>query len=435
MLCCSNPRTLPARNDCRSAAHRDSIAPSPVCGVFHLPFRGMSTSSAARPRLHFPFSLSHIAAGFVAVLVGYTSSVAIIFQAATAAGATPAELASWMWALGIGMGVSCIGLSLYYRSPVLTAWSTPGAALLVTGLDGLGMSQAIGVFLASSALITIAGVSGGFQRLMSVVPRPLAAAMLAGILVRFGTEAFTSMQSQPLMISIMLATWLLARLVLPRYTVPLALVAGVICAALLGLLKLDALDWTPASPVFMKPEFSWQAFVGVAIPLFIVSMTSQNVPGLAVLRANGYSTPASPLVGWTGFTGLVLSPLGGFSFNLAAITAAICMSRDADPDPDRRYMAAVWAGLFYLATGVFGATVVSLFIAFPVELVAAIAGIALLGTIANSLAGALADESARDAAIVTFLCTASGLSLLGIGSAFWGLVLGMLVQGLRPRRS
>lgn len=394
----------------------------------------MSTPSTARSPLRFPFALTHLAAGFVAVLVGYTSSVAIIFQAATAAGATTEQLASWMWALGIGMGTTCIGLSLYFRSPVLTAWSTPGAALLVTGLDGLSMNVAIGVFLGSSALITIAGASGGFQRLMSYVPRPLAAAMLAGILVRFGMDAFGSMQTQPLLVGVMLATWLIARVVLPRYTVPLALMAGVACAAVLGLLRLDALDWTPATPVFMAPEFSWQAFVGVAIPLFIVSMTSQNVPGLAVLRANGYNTPASPLIGWTGFAGLALGPFGGFSFNLAAITAAICMSRDADPDPDRRYMAAVWAGVFYLATGIFGATVVSLFVAFPVELVASIAGLALLGTIANSLAGALADEAERDAAIVTFLCTASGLSLLGIGSAFWGLVLGMVVSAIKPSR-
>lgn len=395
--------------------------------------RDMGTSSAGRSPLRIPLSISHVTAGFVAVLVGYTSSVAIIFQAATSAGATAAELASWMWALGIGMGASCIGLSLYFRSPVLTAWSTPGAALLVTGLDGLTMNQAVGVFLASSALITVAGASGGFQRLMSLVPRHLAAAMLAGILVRFGMDAFASMQTRPLLVAAMLIAWLVARMVLPRYTVPLALLAGVAAAALQGLLQLDALDWTPASPVWMPPEFSWPAFVGVAIPLFIVSMTSQNVPGLAVLRANGYSTPASPLIGWTGFAGLILGPFGGFSFNLAAITAAICMSRDADPDPDRRYMAAVWAGAFYLATGIFGATVVSLFAAFPGELVAAIAGLALLGTIANSLAGALDDVRGRDAAIVTFLATASGIALFGIGSAFWGLVMGLLVHNLRAR--
>lgn len=394
----------------------------------------MSTSSANRFSLRLPFSLSHISAGFVAVLVGYTSSVAIIFQAATAAGATPAELTSWMWALGIGMGMSCIGLSVYFRSPVLTAWSTPGAALLATGLQGLDMNQAIGVFLATSALITIAGASGGFQRLMNYVPRHLAAAMLAGILVRFGMDAFVSMQTQPLLVAAMLTTWLIARVLLPRYTVPLALAVSVVAAGMMGALRLESLDWTPASPVFMAPAFSLEAFVGVAIPLFIVSMTSQNVPGLAVLRANGYATPANPLIGWTGLTGLALGPFGGFSFNLAAITAAICMSRDADPDPARRYMAAVWAGVFYLCTGIFGGTVVSLFAAFPRELVAAIAGIALLGTIANSLAGALADDEGRDAAIVTFLTTASGLALFGIGSAFWGLAMGLLVHAAKIRK-
>ncbi|MFT0850044.1 benzoate/H(+) symporter BenE family transporter [Achromobacter sp. F4_2707] len=394
----------------------------------------MSAPAATTPPSRMPFAVSHVAAGFVAVLVGYTSSVAIIFQAAMAAGATPAELSSWMWALGIGMGATCIGLSLYFRTPILTAWSTPGAALLVTGLEGLNMHQAIGVFLSTSVLITLAGASGTFQRLMEWVPRHLAAAMLAGILVRFGMDTFSSMQSQPLLVAAMFATWLAARLITPRYTVPLALAAGIVCAGLMGLLRLDTLDWTPARPVLMLPEFSWSAFVGVALPLFIVSMTSQNVPGLAVLRANGYTTPASPLISWTGLAGVVLAPFGGFSFNLAAITAAICMSRDADPEPQRRYMAAVWAGVFYLFTGIFGATVVSLFAAFPIELVAAIAGLALLGTIAGSLAGALQEEKGRDAAIVTFLGTASGLALFGIGSAFWGLLLGMLVHGLSPRR-
>ena len=392
----------------------------------------MKTTSA-RATMRLPLAVSHISAGFVAVLVGYTSSVAIIFQAASAAGATPSQLASWMWALGIGMGTTCIGLSLYFRTPILTAWSTPGAALLVTGLDGLDMHHAIGVFLASSALVTLAGASGGFQRLMALVPRHLAAAMLAGILVRFGMNAFEAIALAPLLVGAMLLTWLLARLWIPRYTVPLALLAGVTIAAAQGLIHLHSLDWAPARPEFMTPHFSWAAFMGVALPLFIVTMTSQNVPGLAVLRANGYETPATPLIAWTGAAGLALGPFGGFSFNLAAITAAICMSPDADPSPARRYMAAVWAGLFYLCTGIFGATVVGLFAAFPPELVAAIAGIALLGTIAGSLATAMSEDHGRDAAIVTFLCTACGVSLLGIGSAFWGLVFGMLVHHLRPR--
>jgi benzoate membrane transport protein len=381
------------------------------------------------------FKISHISAGFIAVLVGYSSSVAIIFQAANAAGATPAELVSWMWALGIGMGASCIGLSLRYRTPVLTAWSTPGAALLVTALSGLSMNQSIGAFLFASLLITICGVTGWFQKIMQYIPRPIAAAMLAGILIRFGMDLFTAMQSQWLLVGLMFGTFLLARLWLPRYTVPLALGVGVICAGILGLLHLEVLDWTPATPVLMTPEFSISALLGVGIPLFIVTMTSQNVPGLAVLRANGYDTPASPLISWTGITGLLLGPFGGYSFNLAAITAAICMSKDADPDPTKRYMASVWAGIFYLITGVFGATVVGLFTAFPLELVAAIAGLALLGTIGNSLAGALANETGREAALVTFICTASGVSFLGIGSAFWGLVFGITVHILTTKRS
>jgi len=379
------------------------------------------------------FRISHISAGFIAVLVGYTSSVAIIFQAANAAGASAAELNSWMWALGIGMGASCIGLSLRYRNPVLTAWSTPGAALLVTSLSGLTMSQAIGVFLFSSLLITLSGITGWFQKIMQYVPRHIAAAMLAGILIRFGMDLFTAMQSQWLMVGLMFIAFLLGRIWVPRYTVPLALAVGMLCAGSLGLLHLETLAWTPASPLLMPPEFSVSALIGVGIPLFIVTMTSQNVPGLAVLRANGYQTPASPLISWTGAAGLILGPFGGFSFNLAAITAAICMSKDADPDPSRRYLASVWAGMFYLFTGVFGATVVGLFAAFPVELVAAIAGLALLGTIGNSLAGALADDHGREAALVTFICTASGMTFMGIGSAFWGLVFGICVHAAASR--
>jgi len=376
------------------------------------------------------FKVSHISAGFIAVLVGYTSSVAIVFQAAYAAGATSEQLNSWMWALGIGMAVSCIGLSLRYRSPVLTAWSTPGAALLATSLQGLSMNQAVGVFLFSSLLIVLSGITGWFQKLMQHMPRHLAGAMLAGILLRFGMDLFAAMHTQLALVLLMFVAFLAGRLWLPRYTVPLALAAGIAGAAAMGLLHLEKLVWSPALPVFTMPEFSPSALIGVGIPLFIVTMTSQNIPGLAVLRANGYQTPASPLINWTGALGVVLAPFGGFAFNLAAITAAICMSRDADADPAQRYKASVWAGLFYLLTGIFGATVVALFAAFPAELIAAIAGLALIGTIANSLHAALDDELGRESALVTFLCTASGLSISGIGSAFWGLLFGMAVHAL-----
>lgn len=370
-------------------------------------------------------SLSHLSAGFIAVLVGYTSSAAIVFQAASAAGAGSAEISSWLWALGLGMGATCIGLSLAFRTPVLTAWSTPGAALLVTALAGVPMNEAIGAFLLSSALIAACGFFGWFDRLMRHVPRTLAAAMLAGVLLRFGLELMASLQTDLAMVGGMFALYLIGRRVLPRYTVPLALAGGLVLAAMQGGIRVEALQLEFTRPLFTMPAFSLSTLIGVGLPLFIVTMASQNLPGLAVLRANGYTVPAAPLVGWTGATGVLLAPFGGFAYNLAAITAAICMSKDADPDPARRYLASVWAGVFYLVTGVLGATVAGLFAAFPQALIAAIAGLALLGTIANSLAGALADEDEREAALITFLVTASGLTLGSIGSAFWGLVIGL----------
>lgn len=377
---------------------------------------------------------SHISAGFIAVLVGYTSSAAIVFQAANAAGATPAEVASWLWALGIGMGLTCIGLSLYFRSPILTAWSTPGAALLATALVGVPMAEAIGAFIVASVLIMLTGVLGWFERLMRFVPTTLAAAMLAGVLLRFGLEVFTALPGNPALVGAMLVSFVVLRRRLPRYAVPLTFLLGIVIAAVQGGIHYDAVTLSIVEPVFTTPSFSLATVIGVSLPLFIVTMASQNLPGVAVLRANGYTTPASPLIGWTGFTGVVLAPFGGFSYNLAAITAAICMSKDADPDPARRYRAAVWAGGFYLVTGILGWTVANLLTALPAALVAAIAGLALLGTIGSSLAGALADEREREAALVTFLVTASGLTLLGVGSAFWGLVFGYAVHWVMQRR-
>ena len=378
------------------------------------------------------FSLSHLSAGFIAVLVGYTSSAAIVFSAASAAGASAAHISSWLLALGLGMGVTCIGLSWHYRSPVLTAWSTPGAALLATALIGLPMSEAIGAFLVASALVTLCGVTGWFETIMKHVPKSLAAAMLAGVLLRFGLEVFVSLRTQLGLVALMLMLYLAGRRLNSRYTIPLTFLGGLIWAAFNGLIHFEAVTLTLARPLFTAPSFSFSTAIGVGIPLFIVTMASQNVPGIAVLRANGYHTPVSPLIGWTGLTGLILAPFGGFSFNLAAITAAICMSPEADRNPERRYLAAVCAGIFYLITGLLGATVASLFTALPKELVAAIAGIALLGTISNSLSGALHDERERDAALITFLVTASGLALLGIGSAFWGLLFGLLVLKILP---
>jgi benzoate membrane transport protein len=380
------------------------------------------------------FSVSAVIAGFVTVLVGFTSSAAIVFQAAEGLGASPAQMASWMWALGLGMGATCIVLSLRYRKPVVTAWSTPGAALLITSTAGVPMAEAIGAFVACAALMTLAGFTGWFERVIDRIPLSIASGMLAGVLLRFGMDVFVAMKTQFAMTVAMFGVYLVLRRMLPRYAVVGALVAGTTVAAMRGLVHLETVGLELATPVFTLPQFTVGALIGVALPLFAVTMASQNVPGVAAMRASGYDTPVSPLVGWTGVATLVLAPFGGFALNLAAITAAICMGREAHEDPAKRYVAAVAAGVFYLVVGLFGATVGALFLALPKELVLAIAGLALFGTIGNGLAVATAREGEREPALITFLVTASGVSLFGIGSAFWGLVAGAVALAvLKPR--
>jgi benzoate membrane transport protein len=373
-------------------------------------------------------SLSAIAAGFVTVLVGFASSAVIVFQAAQALGASPAQISSWMWALGLGMGLTCFALSWRYRMPVVTAWSTPGAAMLISSAAGLPLSDAIGAFVLSALLIAAAGFSGFFERMLSRIPVSLASGMLAGVLLRFGLDVFVAVKTQPVIALGMFVVYLLARRTMPRYAVIVTLLVGIALAAGLGLLHTDGLQLQLARPIFIMPTLSVAAVFGIALPLFVVTMTSQNVPGVAVIRASGYAIPISPVVGWTGIANLLLAPFGAFALNLAAITAAICMGREAHEDPNRRYIAAMAAGFFYLLIGLFGATVAALFAAFPKELVMAIAGIALLGTIGNSLAAALREEADREPALVAFLVTASGLSLAGIGSAFWGLIAGVITM-------
>lgn len=371
-------------------------------------------------------SLSAVAAGFVTVLVGFASSAVIVFQAAQALGASEGEIASWMWALGLGMGLTCIALSLRYRMPVVTAWSTPGAAMLIASSAGVPYAEAIGAFVLSAILMTVAGFSGVFERSLSRIPVSLASGMLAGVLLRFGLDVFVSMQTQLFMALAMFVTYLCGRRLFPRYAVIATLAMGIAIAASSGLLHLETVQLEWARPVFTTPSLSVASLFGIALPLFIVTMTSQNVPGVAVIRASGYQVPISPVIGWTGVVNAALAPFGAFALNLAAITAAICMGREAHHDPDRRYVAAIFAGLFYVLIGLFGATVAALFTAFPKELVMAIAGIALLGTIGNSLAAALREENEREPALIAFLVTASGVSFAGIGAAFWGLLAGAL---------
>ena len=379
-------------------------------------------------------SLSAVVAGFIAVLVGFSSSVAIVFQAAQGLGATPAQITSWMWALGVGTGLTSIGLSLWYRQPVLTAWSTPGAELLVA-THGVSLPVATGAFLISAALITIAGASGLFERLMSRVPVAIAAALLAGVLTRFGLDAALSAHGDAFLVGLMAFVFVAGRRFWPRFAVPGVLVAGIVVAAAGGRISLAEVQWGWARPVFVMPQFPLSAAIGLGLPMFIVTMASQNLPGVAAQRAAGVTAPVSPVIATTGVATLLLAPFGSFGLNLAAITAAICMGPEAHPDPKRRYMAPVAAGVFYLLIGLGGGAVVGLMAAFPHALVVAVAGLALLGTIAGALASALAVEKHRDAAAITFLVTLSGVTLGGIGAPFWGVVAGAIALGVQHFRA
>lgn len=371
------------------------------------------------------FVPAHISAGFIAPLVGYTSSAAIIFQAANSTGANDAMITSWFWALGLGMGLSTIGLSLFFKQPILTAWSTPGAAILVTSLAGVPMAEAIGAFLLCSVLLTLVGLSGWFDRLMAFMPQSIAAAMLAGVLLPFAMHMIMSLESQLALVLTMIMTFFISRVFWPKLAIMVTFLMGIMIAWVQNLIVWQSLSLQISSPIWTTPEWSLSATIGVAIPLFIVTMASQNLPGIVVLRSHGYDAPAAPLITWTGITGLLMAPFGGFAFNLSAIMAAICMGKDVDTDPQQRYRSAVWAGLFIVATGIFADSLTGLFNSLPQALVISIAGLALLGTISSSLSTALVQESERIPAMITLITTASGVALWGIGSAFWGLVIGV----------
>jgi len=378
-------------------------------------------------------NLSAATAGFVAVLVGFTSSVAIVFQAALAFGATPEVIASWMWALGLGMGLCSAIPSLLLRQPVMVAWSTPGAAVLATAgvAGGFTLPQAVGAFMACAVLIIVVGATGWFERVMNRIPVAIASALLAGVLARFGLQAFAAAETALPLVVAMLAAYLLGRQFLPRYAVPATLAVAVAYVVAQGQFNAGAVSLQWAMPVWIAPEFTLSALVSLALPLFIVTMASQNLPGVAAIRAAGYPMPISRIITMTGAATLVLAPFGAFALNLSAITAAICMGPEAHPDPRKRYTAAVACGVLYVLVGLLGATVTGLLLAFPKELVWAIAGLALLGSIGGGLHVALKDDAHREAALITFLVTLSGVVIGGIGSAFWGVVAGALALGVQ----
>jgi benzoate membrane transport protein len=380
------------------------------------------------------FSLSAAVAGFIATVISYAGPLVIIFQAADAAHLSRELLSSWVWAISIGSALLGIGLSLRYRVPIIIAWSAPGSALLVALLPDISMNEAVGAYLLSSLIIFLVGISGAFDRVISKLPAAIAAAMLAGILLRFGTGLFVSLQGKPGLVLAMFATYLVCKRLLPRYAVMAVLVVGCAIAMLTGQLHSEALVIGLATPVWVTPQFSLGATLNVALPLVMVALTGQFVPGMAVLRASGYATPASPIIACSALGTALLAPFGCHGLNLAAITAAICTGREAHEDSGKRYVAGVVGGLCYLVLGIFGATLVSLFAAFPKELIAALAGLALFAAIAGALANAMAVPNDREAALVTFLTTASGMSLFGLSAAFWGLIFGIAAHLLLSGR-
>lgn len=402
----------------------------------HSPRTLVLSQAASLGDLRRDFSLSALVAGVIAVVVSYGGPAAIIFQAAGQAGLSSGQLTSWIWAISIGSGVCGLVLSLVYRAPVIIAWSTPGAALLAAGWTAYPYPEAIGAFVFAAVAITVFGATGLFGALMERIPQAVVAAMLAGILFRFGVDVFTAMRATPMLVAPMLVSYLAMKRLWPRYAIVATLLAGLVAAAALGLLDFAPIEASVARPELTAPSFSLGALIGLGVPLFLVTMTGQNATGLGVLRTAGYQTPGGPLVAATGVLSTLLAPFGSHGINLAAITAAICTGPEAHGDPDKRYVAGVACGLAYLVVGIFGATLVGLFTALPPGLIASISGLALFGALQNGLTQAMADEARREAALVTFLLTVSGVSVFGVGSAFWGLVGGVLADwALTARRA
>lgn len=382
-------------------------------------------------------SLSAIVAGMIATMISYAGPLVIIFHAAEAAGLPHELLSSWVWAVSMGSAVLGAALSLRYRVPVVIAWSIPGSALLVTALPEVGLEQAVGAYLVANLVLLVIGISGAFDRIIARLPGSIAAGMQAGILFSFGVEVFRALPVQPLLVLAMFATYVLMRARQPRYAVAAVLLVGALVTLASGQFRSEALVLELASPRMIVPDFSVTALFSLALPMVLVALTGQFMPGMAVLRNAGYPVPASPLISASALGGALLAPFGCHGLNLAAVTASLCAGREAHDDPRRRYVAAVSGSVLYLLLGIAGATLMSLFAAFPAALIAALAGLALYGAISEALARSLSEPDERDAGLFTCVVSASGVSFLGLSAAFWGLLFGLAAHALprlrRPR--
>lgn len=374
------------------------------------------------------FSIPAVFAGFITFLIGISVSAVLVIQAAQILGASAEQITSWFWALGLGIGLSGLILSWKFKYPVATAWSTAGLALIMATGSGYSLYEAIGAFLVCGLLTAILGFMGIFEKVLSYIPQSLTSAMLAGVLLKFGIALFTSMQTDWAFILSLLAVYIISKSLWARYCIVITVIAGLILCPIFMEFHMPIVHWSLAKPVWISPEFTWSAILGLALPLFVINMASQYLPGIAMIKSYGYQPHVKHLIGWTGLTQALLAPFGCYSVNIAAISAAVSLDDQVHPDPSKRYIAGISCGFFYIIMGLFAATLTSLLMSFPKLFIIVLAGIALFGTISHNIAIAFQDVADREAALLTFLFCASGVQFFGIGSAFWGLLFGFLVS-------
>ncbi|MFC6283941.1 MULTISPECIES: benzoate/H(+) symporter BenE family transporter [Polaromonas] len=369
-------------------------------------------------------------AALISVIVNYGGTFVLVFQAAQLAQLSAAQTASWVWSISVGVGLTGAWLSWRYREPIITAWSTPGAAFLATVMPFTPYGEVIGAYVISALGFILLGMSGAFERLVRLIPGGIAAGLLAGILLQFGVNAFGGASADPLLVGVMVVSYAVLRRFTSRFAVVGILAIGMALLLAQDRIDLQSLHLSLAAPVFQVPRFSVAALLGVALPLFVITLTGQYMPGMLVLRNDGFKTSANPILTVTGLGSLVMAPFGAHAFNVAAITAAICTGKDAHEEAAKRYIAGLVCGLLYVTVGIFGVTLAALFMVLPRTFIATLAGLALLGAIGGSLAQAMADARTRETALITFLATSANVTLLGVGGAFWGLLAGLAVHGL-----
>lgn len=381
------------------------------------------------------WSISATVAGFLAVLISYSGPLIIFFQAAQRAHVSTDMMVSWIWGISIGAAVSGTYLSIKYKTPVITAWSAPGTALLVTLFPNVSLNEAVAAYITSAIVIFLIGITGYFDKLLKWIPQDVAAGMMAGILFQFGIGLFTASDSMPFIVFSMLIVFLIAKRLMPRYTMIWVLAAGVLLSLFLGKMNPVDVSFSLAIPQWISPEWTWNSTLNLAVPLILVSLTGQFLPGMAIMKLSGYDTPAKPIITVTSIASLAVACVGGITIVLASITAALCMGKDAHELKEKRYIAGIANGIFYILGGLFAGSIVMLFSLLPKELVAALAGLALLGAIATNISVAMKNDSQRDAALITFLATASGMHFLGLSSVFWGICIGVIAHFILTPRS